>query len=375
MLGMMLAGSAIVGAQAQGSYPARPITMVVPLPAGGTADLLCRLAAERMSGFLGQQVVVDNRPGGAGGRVGTESVMRSAPDGHTLLCAPQLTFSITHLLFAKAAFDTRGMEPVSVLATYPLTLLGRGNLPAGNLPEFIAYARANPGKLNYGSPGYGTSPQLSGELFKAMSGTFIVHIPFSGIAPAVTAVVGGQVSRGVDLQPQQVPNRVREFRLAGGSRRTIYGYIDRADLFEELNTFDFANPSAAMGKRYETTVPQQALFLMNNALVEDESLHLSRNILGAKHATDKDRIRQIYLATVLHEPSEVEIRRAQKFLKEQTRLLRSTPPTPIFESLPDPEWDHPFAHAVGSLVCGLEHDADGGPSGRRGRPTRCTVSP
>ena len=104
-------------AQAQGGYPTRPISMVVPLPAGGTADLLCRFAAEKASAALGQQVVIDNRPGGAGGRVGTEFVLRAPADGYTLLCAPQLTYSITHLVFSKAAFDTRAMEPVSVLAT------------------------------------------------------------------------------------------------------------------------------------------------------------------------------------------------------------------------------------------------------------------
>ncbi len=124
VLGALLA-SAVGAAQAQTGYPTRPITMVVPLPAGGTADLLCRFAADKASGSLGQQVVVENRPGGAGGRIGTEQVMRSPPDGYTLLCAPQLAFSITHLVFTKAAFDTRAMEPVSVLATYPLILIGR----------------------------------------------------------------------------------------------------------------------------------------------------------------------------------------------------------------------------------------------------------
>src|SRR6185312_15335994 len=139
--GMSLLACASV-AQAQTSFPNRPITMVVPLPAGGTADLLCRFAAEKASSLLGQQIVIENRAGGAGGRIGTESVLRSAPDGYTLLCAPQLTFSITHLVFTKSAFDTRSMEPVSVLASYPLTLLGRATLPANDLPSFIAYAKA-----------------------------------------------------------------------------------------------------------------------------------------------------------------------------------------------------------------------------------------
>src|SRR5215467_12983166 len=113
----VLAAMAVSTAQAQGAFPSRQITMIVPLPAGGTADLLCRLAAEKAGAILGQQIVIDNRAGGAGGRVGTEAVLRAAPDGYTLLCAPQLTYSITHLVFTKSAFDTRMMEPVSVLAT------------------------------------------------------------------------------------------------------------------------------------------------------------------------------------------------------------------------------------------------------------------
>src|SRR5438094_157853 len=131
---VLVASVLSAAAQAQAPFPSRPITMVVPLPAGGTADLLCRLAGEKAGAILGQQIVIENRAGGAGGRIGTETVMRSAPDGYTTLCAPQLNYSITHLVFTKSAFDTRSTEPVSVLAAYPLTLLGRGNLPADDLP-------------------------------------------------------------------------------------------------------------------------------------------------------------------------------------------------------------------------------------------------
>src|ERR1700755_1791922 len=138
-------------AQAQTSFPSRPITMVVPLPAGGTADLLCRYAAEKASAALGQQVVIENRAGGAGGRIGMEQVMRSPADGYTLLCSTQLSYSITHLVFTKAAFDPRPLEPISVLATYPLVILTRANLPVNNLADFNAYAQAN--KVNYGNQG------------------------------------------------------------------------------------------------------------------------------------------------------------------------------------------------------------------------------
>jgi tripartite-type tricarboxylate transporter receptor subunit TctC len=185
--------AATASAASAQTYPTRPITLVVPLPAGGTADLLCRFAADKAGAALGQQVVVENRPGGAGGRIGTEAVMRSAPDGYTLLCAPQLTFSITHLVFTKAAFDTRGMEPISVLATYPLIVLGSAKLPANNLPEFIAYAKANPGKINYGNQGKGNTGHLLGELMMLKGGFKMTEIPYRGSAPAINDLLAGNI--------------------------------------------------------------------------------------------------------------------------------------------------------------------------------------
>jgi tripartite-type tricarboxylate transporter receptor subunit TctC len=177
--GLTLAVATILAlpARAQESFPTRPITLVVPLPAGGTADLLCRLAADRASRSLKQQMVVENRPGGAGGRIGTEQVLRAAPDGYTLLCAPQLTFSVTHLLFKKVAFDTRPLVPVSVLATYPLILVGRAGLPANTLPGLIRYAQAHPGKVNYGDQGKGQTGQLTAAMLM-MHGKFrMTEIP------------------------------------------------------------------------------------------------------------------------------------------------------------------------------------------------------
>ena len=157
------------------SYPSRPITLVVPLSAGGTADLLCRLAADRASRVLRQQMVVDNRAGGAGGRVGTESVLRAPPDGYTLLCAPQLTYSVTHLVFAKSAFDTRAMEPISVLATYPLIVVARPGFPVDDLGGMIAYAKANPGKVNYGNQGKGNTGDLLGAFMMLLLGNMRVR--------------------------------------------------------------------------------------------------------------------------------------------------------------------------------------------------------
>jgi tripartite-type tricarboxylate transporter receptor subunit TctC len=180
-------------ATAQGSFPTRPITMVVPLPAGGTADLLCRFAAEKATTILGQQVVVENRAGGAGGRVGMDQVMRAAPDGYTLLCGTQLMFSITHLVFTKSQADARTMEPISVLATYPLIIITKSSLPANNMKEFIDYARANPDKVNYGHQGKGNTGHLLGELIMMKTGIKMTEIPYRGSAPAINDLLAGTI--------------------------------------------------------------------------------------------------------------------------------------------------------------------------------------
>ena len=137
----VMAAPVPASAQVQASFPTRQITLVVPLPAGGTADLLCRIAAERAGAALKQQGVVENRPVGAGVRVAIEAVMRAAPEGHTVLCAPQLSYTVAHLLFVMSPLETRAMVALSVLAGYPLILLGRGNLPAEDFPVFLDYGR------------------------------------------------------------------------------------------------------------------------------------------------------------------------------------------------------------------------------------------
>jgi len=225
-----------LSAQAQ-SYPTRSITMVVPLPAGGTADLLCRFAGEKAGAVLGQQVVIENRPGGAGGRVGTESVLRAAPDGYTLLCAPQLGYSITHLVFAKASFDTRALEPVSVLAAYPLIVLARANLPAGNLAELIALARADPDKITYGHQGKGNTGHLLGE-FMMLKGNFrMTEVPYRGSAPAINDLLTGNIDIVPDylLANKQNIDAGKLKLLATGSRERLKDYPAVATIAETLS--------------------------------------------------------------------------------------------------------------------------------------------
>src|SRR5882757_3385521 len=193
VLAMALCALVCGSAQGQGAFPSKNITMVVPFPAGGTADLLCRYAGEKASAELGQQVVIENRPGGAGGRVGIEQVLRAPPDGYTLLCSTQLSYSITHLVFSKTSFDPRPLEPISVLASYPLIIIVRKDFPANDLKGFIDYAKANAGKVTYGHQGKGNTGHLLGELMMLKAGFKMTEVPYRGSAPAINDLLGGTI--------------------------------------------------------------------------------------------------------------------------------------------------------------------------------------
>ena len=224
------------GAQAQSAYPSRPITMIVPYPAGGTADLLCRFAADRAGGLLGQQIVVENRPGGAGGRVAIEGVLRATPDGYTLLCATQLNYSITHLVFKKSAFDPRGLVPISVLARYPLIVITRAGLAVDNLKDFIALARTNAGKLTYGHQGKGNTGHLLGELMMLKGDFRMTEIPYRGSAPAINDLLAGNIDMVPDylLANKQNIDSGRLKFIATGSRERLKDYPNVATIAETL---------------------------------------------------------------------------------------------------------------------------------------------
>jgi len=198
--GLALAASA----QAQ-EYPTKPIRIIVPYPAGGSADLLPRIFAEKLNAKWGQPVLVENRPG-AGGNVGAEFAYKAEPDGYTLFATAPGPLVVNQNLFRKLAFDPAQFVPVSVMAAIPNVFLVNPNVPAKNVDELIAYAKANPGKLNYGSQGNGTTSHLTAELFKStVGGLNITHVPYKGSAPAMAALLGGEIdlmfdNLGVTLQ-------------------------------------------------------------------------------------------------------------------------------------------------------------------------------
>ena len=171
-------------------YPGRPIRIIVPFPAGGTADIMPRIFGEKLAAKWGQPVVVDNRPGAAG-NIGAELVYRAEPDGYTLLSAPPPPLVINPSLYPRLAFDPARFVTVSVMGAVPNVLLVHPKVPAGSVQELIAHAKGNPERLNYASQGNGTTSHLTTEMFKTMAGGLrITHVPYKGTAPALTALLG-----------------------------------------------------------------------------------------------------------------------------------------------------------------------------------------
>ncbi len=201
-------------ALAQGKFPDRPVTIVVPSAPGGTTDFTARLIAEPLSRALGQPVVVDNKPG-ASGNIGNQIVAKAKPDGYTLLLAYSGFQVGNPHLFKKTGWDPiKDFAPVSMLTRAPQLLATRANLPVNNVRELIAFAKANPGKLNYASSGAGSIQHIAGELFKQMTGTFITHIPYRGAGPAVQDLLGGQVDIFITT-PASVVQHIKADKLKG----------------------------------------------------------------------------------------------------------------------------------------------------------------
>jgi tripartite-type tricarboxylate transporter receptor subunit TctC len=183
---------------AQNNYPTRPIRLIVPYPAGGPTDVVARILANSLAAKLHQSVVVESRPGGAAGTVGGRVVVSAEPDGYTLLVSQVGSLTIAPSLY-KLDYDTlRDLTPIAIVAVSPEILTVNPMVPANSLAEFLAYAKANPGKLNFGSPGTGTLPHIIGEQLQLATGIKITHVPYRGAAPAVTDLLAGRVQLMID---------------------------------------------------------------------------------------------------------------------------------------------------------------------------------
>ena len=212
------------------AYPTRPVHWIVPFPPGGGTDIVARLMGQRLTERLGQPFIIENRPG-AGTNIGTEAVVRAPPDGYTLLLVASVN-AINATLYDKLSFNfIRDIAPVASIIRQPLIMLVNPSLPVKTVPEFIAYAKANPGKINMASAGNGTSQHVSGELFKIMAGIDMVHVPYRGPAPALTDLLGGQVQVYFATQGPSI-----EYIRAGKLRALAVTTAARSEALPDLST-------------------------------------------------------------------------------------------------------------------------------------------
>jgi len=210
-------GPAQVLAQGSGpEFPNRPLRYIVPFPPGGSTDIMARIVAAALTEGLGQQVVIDNR-GGAGGTVGAEIAALATPDGYTLFACNIASLAVSPALYRKLGYDpAAGFAPIGFIGSTPNALVVYPSLPAATIAEFIALAKSRPGQLNYGSPGIGTSPQLTMELFKMTARIDVVHIAYKGAGPALAALMGGQVEAMVSTVPSFLAaTRAGRIRMLG----------------------------------------------------------------------------------------------------------------------------------------------------------------
>lgn len=217
---------------AQG-YPTKPVKIVVPFPPGGATDVIARAVAERLQSVFNKPFIVENKAG-ASGNIGVGDVVRSAPDGYTLVMGAAQTLTINHQLFKNMTFlPQRDLAPIVVVASVPNVLVVANKLPAKNLQEFITLVKANPGKFSSGSSSIGGTPHLTLEMFKSVTGTSIVHIPYKGSAPALQDLAGGQIELMFDNLPAALP-------LINGGRVRPIGVttLKRTASAPDIPTFD-----------------------------------------------------------------------------------------------------------------------------------------
>ena len=211
--------SGFAGAQ---DYPSRPVKIVVPFPAGGSNDIIARIVAQKLTERNGQTFLVENR-GGAGGNIGAEAVASAEPDGYTLLLTAPPPLTINGSLYKKLPFDpAKAFAPVALIASVPIVLVVNPSVPAKNVGELIALAKAKPGTLNFGSSGIGSTNHLAGELLKSMAGIDIVHVPYRGAAPAMNDLLAGQIPFMFDNMPAVLPQvqgkAINAIAVAGAKR-------------------------------------------------------------------------------------------------------------------------------------------------------------
>jgi tripartite-type tricarboxylate transporter receptor subunit TctC len=269
-------------AKAQGAYPTRPVKVIIGQAAGSATDMIARLVANFLSEKLGQQFIIEARPGAAG-NIATEAFVRMPPDGYSLMVANSQN-AINMALYEKLNFDfVRDVAPIGRVQSVPLVMVVNPSVPAQTISEFIAYAKANPGKLNMASAGIGGPQHISGELFKFMAGVDLTHVPYRGTPPAVTDLIAGQVQVMFDVTPTALP-QIRAGRLRPLGVTTM----ERLPSLPDVPTIDSVvrgyEASAWIGIGAPRGTPPEVIAILNqqtNALVVDPTYKQRLADLGA----------------------------------------------------------------------------------------------
>ncbi|NYT23291.1 tripartite tricarboxylate transporter substrate binding protein [Alcaligenaceae bacterium] len=284
-LGMMMAGHSAAFA----GFPERAVTIVVPYPPGGTTDVLARLVSARLSDKLGQTFVVENRPG-AGGQIGTRAVARSQPDGYTLVMGTINSHGINEALYKQLSYRTvEDFTPVTRVADTPNVIIASKNAPFSNFEEMIAYAKANPGVLSFGSTSMGGSPHMAGELLKAIADIDIVHVPYQGGGPMLTDVIGGQIPIGFDNLPSSAAHidSGNVQGIAVTTKERWKGFENMPSVAEK--GMDGYEVAAWFGVLAPAGTPDDVVRTLNNAIVEilkEDEVVERLNGLGARPVGD-----------------------------------------------------------------------------------------
>jgi tripartite-type tricarboxylate transporter receptor subunit TctC len=283
-LAAALSFTLVVGGVAAQSYPTKPIRLVVPFPAGGATDVLARAITISAAKQLGQSVVIDNRPG-AGGTIGSDAVAKSDPDGYTLLMATGSTHSIGPLVNPKTPYVVeRDFAPVVYVADTSAVMVVPRSLPASNLKEFIALAKSQPGRLNFGSSGNGTISQLAGELFKAQAGVYITHVPYRGTGLVFNDMVSGQIHMLMDNLVTALPH-IKEGRIKviGVTSLKRLPFAPELPTLDEqgLKGFEVGNWFGIYAPRGTPPAVIAKINAAYNAALQDPEVLKRLNLLGA----------------------------------------------------------------------------------------------
>jgi tripartite-type tricarboxylate transporter receptor subunit TctC len=274
---------ASIGSAAAADYPTRPVRWVVGYPPGGATDIIARLIGQRLSERLGQQFVIENKPG-AGNNIGTEAVINAEPDGYAVLLVNPANY-INASLYTNLKFNfVRDIAPVAAFNRVPNVMTVNNDVPAKTVAEFVAYVKANPGKVNMASSGNGTSVHLSGEMFMAMSGTKMQHVPYRGAAPAITDMLGGQVQVIFD----NMPSIIQHIR-AGSLRALGVTTAARSPLLPDVATVAETVPgyeaSALFGMGVPKNTPKEIIAKLNqeiNAVLAEPAIKAKLIDLGGE---------------------------------------------------------------------------------------------